>query len=104
MDPFNPIIVARRAQPDEELRWRDLPRRQKLAIVAVAVAILATGLVERDSLSVAQAAEEEGRVSLGGPCQKFNADAERLVTSMVQASYIAGADEPSECYYSYRSE
>lgn len=86
---------------DPDSPWADLTTGQKLCMVALVAAILATGLVEHDSVSVMQEVEDRRLVDLG-LCPKHNAEGEILSSSMIQATYIKGAPQFHECRY--RSE
>lgn len=75
--------------------WSDLSTTQKVCVVLLAMAVLATGL---------NGAEQETVMPQGAKamCPPYDADGRKLVSSMVHATYIKGAPEPHECHYGSR--
>ena len=83
----------------DNLPLSDLPVLPKKVAVVLIAAILATGLIEHQSVSVMQ--ELDARPDF---CPRFDADGRQLKASMVMETYIKGALKPHECHYAYRSD
>lgn len=72
----------------------DLTTGQKICMVLLVAAILATGFVEHETVSVMQAKEEK-RI-----CPRYNSAGQQLKASIVLETYVKGAPKPHECIYS----
>ncbi len=85
---------------NDNLPFNELPIGPRQAAVILIAALLATGFIERESVSVMQA-EEVSRMEF---CPRYDANGRQLQASMVMASYQKGAVQQHECLYAYRSE
>ncbi len=83
---------------NEDIPLSDLPVTHKQAAVILIAAILATGLIEHQSVSVMQEIEEQT------VCTKYDANGRVLVASIVLETYIQDEPKPHECHYAYRSD
>lgn len=82
----------------EDLPLSELPAAAWLIAAVLTVAILATGFIDHESVSVMQEATARDF------CPRLDSAGRRLVASMVQETYIQGEPKFHECYYAYRSE
>lgn len=71
---------------------------QKICAAIIFAAVIATGFVEHETVSVMQ--ETESKPLL---CPRYDADGRELRSSMVMESYVKNAMKKHECEYQYRS-
>ena len=83
---------------NDNLPLSDLPAMPKKVAVVLIAAILATGLIEHQSVSVMQEIEQQT------VCTRYDSNGRILVASIVLETYIKEAPKPHECHYAYRSD
>ncbi len=77
----------------DELDWHDITPKQRLIALVLFAAILCTGFVDHETVSVME--QKESKTSL---CPRYDVKGRELLASMVLETYT-DAPKPHECIY-----